>query len=571
MILQALTDYYDRKSTDPNGGIAPEGFEYKEIPFVIVLDDQGELVQIEDNRYQEGKQLRAKSFLVPQAEKRTAGVKANLLWDNAEYIFGICVKSKPERVEQQHQDFIDRIQLLGVDQDIGVNAVLQFLSSDHLMDALDKSPYALEIKESNPFMAFRLNSDNTLVCERKHVIDKIISIPVTGITDVCLISGKKEVLSNLQPSIKGVRGSNSTGGNLVSFNLAAFNSFGKTQGANAPIGSKSAFAYTTALNYLLRKDSTQKIQIGDASTVFWAEKKSHFESDFSSLFDEPTKDNPDRLTNTVKALFTALDTGAFPVEDKNNRFFVLGLSPNSARIAVRFWQVGTIEEFSIRIVNYFRDLELVHAPHQHDHLSIWRLLCSTALLEKSENIMPNLSGEWMRCIFAGLPYPDMLFQAVLRRIHAERIVSYERAAILKACLNRKARFQNHADEEMTVSLNKENKNPGYRLGRLFASLEKIQEEANPSINATIRDRYYSAVSGTPASVMPILMRLKNHHLAKLQTGRTIYFERLLGEILSEVSDFPSQLNLQDQGRFAIGYYHQRQAFFIKSAHLHEEE
>ena len=570
MILQALKNYYDRKAADPDGGIAPEGFEYREIPFVIVLDEKGNLVQIEDCRYQEGKRVRSKAFLVPQAEKRTVGVKSYLLWDNAEYIFGICVNGKAERVIKQHEDFIMRILKLGLEQDVGISAVQSFLSGKPI-DALEQSTHAAEIKETNPFMAFRLNSDNKLVCQRKNVIEKLLSFPMTGSKGVCLISGENDVLANLQPAIKGIRGANSTGANLVSFNLDAFNSFGKTQGANAQISAKSAFAYTTALNYLLGKDSAQKIQIGDTSTIFWAENKSYFENDFSSLFDEPPKDNPDRLTDTVKSLFKAVDSGVLPIDDAQNRFFVLGLSPNAARASVRFWHVGTIAEYSAHIIQHFSDLELQHAPHQRDHLSLWELLRSTALLGKSENIQPNLGGDWMRCILAGLPYPESLFQSTLRRIHAEHEVSYPRAKILKACLNRKTRFQNQSEKEMTVSLDKENKNPGYRLGRLFAALEKIQEGASSSINTTIRDRYYSAASGTPASVMPILMRLKNHHLAKLEKGRSIYFERLLGEIMNDVNDFPSQLNMQDQGRFAIGYYHQRQAFFTKSENLTQGE
>ncbi|HNE27447.1 MAG TPA: type I-C CRISPR-associated protein Cas8c/Csd1, partial [Pseudomonadales bacterium] len=201
---------------------------------------------------------------------------------------------------------------------------------------------------------------------------------------------------------------------------------------------------------------------------------------------------------------------------------------------------------------------------ERDHLSMWWLLSRIAAQEKTDNIPPNLAGDWMRAILAGLPYPDSLFQAALRRIQAERKVSYPRAAILKACLNRKQRFSHSSEKEITVSLDQENINIGYRMGRLFAVLEKIQEDAQPNINATIRDRYYSAASGTPASVMPILMRMKNHHLSKLpHKGQQVNYERLLGEILGEIKDFPNQLSLQDQGRFAIGYYHQRQDFFTK--------
>ena len=573
MILQALKDYYERKAADPEGGIAPDGFEQKEIPFVIVIDAEGQLVQIEDTRRQVGKQLRAKSFLVPQSEIRSSGIKACLLWDNAEYVLGVCAKkdSKPERVADQHKAFVQRIDELNLPQDEGVTAIRKFMQRDYFPD-LEASEYLALIKESNPFMTFRLNSDTQLVCERAAVVASILNATKEeGEQGICLISGEHSSLARLQPPVKGVRDTNTTGGSIVSFNLAAFNSYGKTQGWNAPIGSNSAFAYTTALNYLLRKDSRQKIQVGDATTVFWSDKETQLESDFSSLFDEPEKDNPDRLVEAVRALFRSVETGAMPVDDARSEFFVLGLSPNAARISIRFWQTGTISEFSQKLVQHFSDLNIVHAPHERDHLSIWWLLSRVSALGKSENIPPNLAGDWMRCILAGLPYPDSLFQAALRRVLTEREVSYPRAAIIKAYLNRKVRWQSQSqqltfktEKEMTVALDKENKNVGYCLGRLFATLEKIQEEAQPGINATIRDRYYASASGTPASVFPILMRLKNHHLGKLEKGRTIYFERQLADIVGTLQDFSAQLNLQDQGRFAIGYYHQRQAFFTKS-------
>ena len=571
MILQALKEYYERKAADPDSDIAPGGFEHKEIPFVIVIDEQGKLVQIEDTRRQVGKQLRAKRFLVPQSEIRAAGIKPYLLWDNAEYILGICAKkdSKPERVAEQHKAFIQRIEEMNLEADAGITAMLKFMRNDFLA-ALELSEHTATIKESNPFMAFRLNSDTQLICERKMVVDSILdTTKEDGKQGICLISGEQGGLARLQTPIKGVRDTNTTGGSIVSFNLSAFNSYGKTQGWNAPIGRNSTFAYSTALNYLLSKDSAQKIQVGDATTVFWSDKKTQLESDFSSLFDEPPKDNPDRLVEAVKALYRAIDTGVVPVED-GSRFFVLGLSPNAARISIRFWQTGTTSEFSQKLAQHFHDLNIVHASHERDHLSLWWLLSRVAVLGKTENIPPNLAGDWMRCILAGLPYPDTLYQAALRRVQTEREVTYPRVAIIKACLNRKTRFQlesqiqHSTGKEMAVSLDKENCNVGYRLGRLFATLEKVQEEAQPNINATIRDRYYASASGTPGSVMPIIMRLKNHHLGKLEKGRAIYFERQLAEIMGAINDFPAQLNLQDQGRFAIGYYHQRQAFFIKS-------
>lgn len=570
MILQALKEYYDRKASDPDGGIAPEGFEYKELPFVIVLDRDGNFIQIEDTRRQLGKKLRARAFLVPQSEKRTVGVKAFLLWDNAEYVFGVDTKGKPDRVSEQHKAFRERLDELQVD-DFGVSAVRTFLINDPVAN-LDASPLAAEIREANPFMSFRLNEDSCLVCERKAVVESICQLPASNDRAICLVTGETDAAANLQPAIKGVQGANTTGGNIVSFNLAPFNSFGKSQGKNAPIGEKATFSYATALNNLLGKDSTQKIRVGDATVVFWSDKKSHLEDEFGLFLDEPPKDNPDTLTNAVSALLKSVDAGVMPSEDKETKFFILGLAPNAARISIRFWHAGTVAEFSGRMAQHFRDLEICHAPHERDHLSMWWMLSRIAAQEKTDNIPPNLAGDWMRAILAGLPYPDSLFQAALRRIQAERKVSYPRAAILKACLNRRQIFSHSTEKEMTVSLDKENCNIGYRMGRLFAALEKIQEDAQPGINATIRDRYYSAASGTPASVMPILMRMKNHHLAKLpHKGQQVNYERLLGDILGEITDFPSQLSLQDQGRFAIGYYHQRQDFFTKHEPTNPEQ
>jgi len=468
--------------------------------------------------------------------------------------------------DKQHAAFIECIRKLDLDRDEGIAAILKFMDKNPI-NVIEKNAYVEEIKETNPFIAFRLNTDIGLVSERKEIIEKILAAANKNDkkTVMCMITGEHDAMANLHPPIKGVYGTNTTGGNIVSFNLDVFNSFGKKQGENAPISEKATFAYTTALNYLLRKDSRQKIQIGDTTRIFWSDRQSVLENNFSILFNEPPRDNPDALTEAVEALYKSVETGAMPIEDKQTRFFVLGLSPNAARISVRFWQIGTIAEFSQKIAQHFHDLEVEHAPYQKNYLPMWQMLKSIAVREDVKNIPPSLAGDWMRAILMGLPYPDALYQAVLRRIHAEKEVSYPRAAIIKAYLNRRAIFEHQPEKEIIMSLDKDNQNIGYRLGRLFATLEKIQSKAQPSINATIRDRYYSSVSRTPASVLPTLLRLKNHHLGKINKGSAIYFERLIGEILgNKVMDFPSQLNLQDQGRFAIGYYHQREAFFNKS-------
>jgi CRISPR-associated protein Csd1 len=318
---------------------------------------------------------------------------------------------------------------------------------------------------------------------------------------------------------------------------------------------------------LLGKGSRQRISIGDASTVFWSEKQTAFETDFSFFFKEPEKDNPDAGTQRVKALFESVKSGAYQEDDGDTRFYILGLAPNAARIAVRFWQIGTIAKFATRIRQYFEDFAIVKPPKEPEYYSIWRILVNIATQDKSENIQPNLAGDFMRAILEGTPYPATLLQAVLRRIHSdpEGRVKPVRAALIKAYLNRYYRFypnQNHKEVNMELDISQPS--IGYQLGRLFATLEKIQEEANPGINATIRERFYGAACATPVTVFTNLLRLKNHHLAKLDNkGRVIKFEQLLGEIMANLNDFPAHLDLHEQGRFAIGYYHQRQAFFAK--------
>ncbi len=546
------------------------GFETKAIPFVIEINAAGELVQIEDTRSSEGKKKIARNFLVPQGEKKTSGIAANLLWDNAEYVLGASCRGKPDRVQEQHAAFRARLDEISCQvDDQGLTAVRSFLGASNLA-GLEADPLWPEILETNPNISFRLSGDKELVCQRPAVRFALEGASLDTEEITCLVTGETDGFERLHTAIKGVWGAQTSGANIVSFNKDAFNSFGKAQGANAPVGKRAAFAYTTALNYLLSKESTQRIQVGDASTVFWSEKPTALEDAFADLFDEPPKDDPAKQTRAIEALFKAPQMGALTDDGGNTRFYVLGLAPNAARISVRFWLVGTVGEMATRIRQHFEDLNIIHASFEKPHLSLFRLLVSTATQGKSDNIPPNLAGEFMRAILAGLPYPHTLLQAAIRRIRAEREVSYPRAALIKACLNRQARYSPSNEKEIAVALDESNNNPGYRIGRLFAVLEKVQEEAvNPS--ATIRDRFYGAASSTPVTVFSNLMKLKNHHLAKLEEGRKRYFEKLIGQIMSDINDFPPHLSLADQGRFAIGYYHQRQAFFTKSESANKGE
>ncbi|MCU0835091.1 MAG: type I-C CRISPR-associated protein Cas8c/Csd1 [Chromatiaceae bacterium] len=586
MILQALADYYWRKQSDPDPAerLPAYGLEEKEIAFVIELDADGTLIGVGDTRTGEGKQRVGQRFLVPQGVKKTSGVAANLLWDNAEYLLGVPdpkkLESKRRDGEEKAADYLARLGEMRAafrakvealpepaKSDPGTRAVLAFLTGlDRAV--LESLPVWPDILSGAPLLSFRLHGDLDLVCQRSAVI----AIATRGGGDACdghcLLTGEAAPIERLHTAIKGVWGAQTSGANIVSFNLDAFRSYGKEKGENAPIGKPAAFAYTTALNNLLSKGSRQRLQVGDASTVFWAERPNDLENLVPDLFGEPGKDNPDAGTDALRALYTAVQSGRFAVGDGQDRFHVLGLAPNAARISIRFWETAPALELARRILRHFEALRIARGPRDPEHLSLFRLLAACAVQGKADNIPPTLGGDVMRAILQDLPYPATLLHATVLRCRAEQRVTYPRAAVIKAWLIRAGRVQRPAptpfEKEILPMLDPDNPSPAYRMGRLFAALEKIQEEASPSLNATIRDRYYGAASGTPVAVFPALLRLKNHHLGKLNPGRSVNLERLLGEILSEVHDFPTHLSMPDQGRFALGYYHQRQAFFTRS-------
>ena len=581
MILQALNDYYRRKCDDPDPAqrLPSFGLEQKEIPFLLEIDAQGKLVQLLDTRTPNGKKKIAQSFRVPQGVKKTSGVAANLLWDTLEYVLGVDTKGKPERVVEQHAAFRQRITALpaSAQEDAGIQAVQRFFDSVDLA-ALQVQLAWADALESNSVLSFRLHGDVNLVCQRPAVIQAALNVPASSDERLamCLVTGEQAPVERLHASIKGVWGAQTSGANIVSFNARAFESYGKTerQGENAPVSKAVAFAYTTALNHLLRKDSPQRLQIGDASTVFWADKASNLETAVPDIFGEVPKDDPDAGTRAVQTLLNAVHQEHGPSsQDDGNRFHILGLAPNAARISIRFYYCLRLPELGKRIEQHFKDLEMVRSSHGHDpqYPSLFRLLTAVAVQNKADNIPPNLGGSIVDSIFAGenVPYPALWLNTAVARCRAEQNVTYIRAASIKACLNRQIRrasihpTQLNTEKEFTPMLDLANISPGYRMGRLFAVLEKIQEEASPGLNATIRDRYYGAASSTPVAVFTTLLRLKNAHLKKLSTARNAYFEKLLGEVLSPVSDFPKHLVLPDQGRFALGYYHQRQDFFTK--------
>jgi CRISPR-associated protein Csd1 len=572
MILQALYEYYQKKAEVGSSDAAPRGFQWKGIPFLIVIDRDGRFVRIEDTQERNGNRLKAKSFLVPLAPIRAGAViRPGLLWDQLEYAVGANPRGRKD-VEKRFRSFKARLnEELSQISDPLLDALKTFLTdrpSEQIAAALSSDEWE-KLQAKNPFVTFRVEGEATIP---EVLFDRLrnreIKKPEASAELFCPVTGDRGQVPSLHSKIKGVWGGLTQGGTLVSFNLDAFESFGKTQNNNAQMSEIAAEGYTKALNMLLESE-TNRLQLGDASTVFWAQMKdSFFEKNVKSFFFALGKerDDPDRDAPDARAKLLSIISG-MPPEEMETKFFILGLSPNAARISVRFWHQGTVGEFCKLMRKHFDDIDIIAPSFDQCRMSLQYLLGSTVRDWKSEDIPPNLTGNVIRAVLNGSPYPETFANQCLRRVRAERDVTRVRASILKACLNRKLRISKRNNEkEMTVALDPSNTNVGYRLGRLFAVLEKIQEDANPGINATIRDRFYGAASSNPVAVFPQLLKLKNHHLSKMENqGFKIAHEKRLAEIIDGLSPaMPAHLVMDDQARFAIGYYHQRQALFTSN-------
>ena len=565
-ILHSLTGLHDR--LEFNGRAPSFGFSRENISYTIVLSSEGSLSNVLDLRDTSGKTPRPSRREVPRSVKRTGQPTPNFLWDKTSFVLGAGT-SESSRVLREHAAFKDfHERLLASSSDAGARALLRFLRGWRV-EEYDDLPHAQEMLDTN--IVFSLEDQMQFLHEQSPV-RQIWSNHLAaeqGASDLCLVTGEHASIARLHPSVKGVAGAQGSGASIVSFDKDAFKSFGKERGANAPVSEHAAFAYTTSLNTLLERGSRQRIRLGDATTLFWADasgneaKATAAEGCFLDFFSDPPTDEEEatKLRDKLEAVAQGRPLAEVdPKVDEDTRFFVLGLAPNAARLSIRFWYEDSIGAISRRIGEHWRDLNLEPRP--------WRtapsarcLLYETAVQRKAENIPPTLTGAVMRAILSGGRYPRSLLNAVVVRMRTDKEITGLRTAICKASLARDYRL-GFEEENVPVSLNPDETNPAYRLGRLFAVYESVQRAALGGVNATIKDRFFAAASATPASVFPLLERNASNHIASLRKGDkgglAHWFETEIDSIFSGVdSTFPRSLRLEDQGRFAIGYHHQR--------------
>lgn len=553
MILKALYDYYNRCE-----GLSAKGLEQKEIGYLIVIDKDGAFVRIE-SRMKDKKT--AQTFLVLQTIKRSGRKYApNILWDNYEYVIGGADESA-----KKHNTFIRMIEKLKeqVSSDRYLNAISEFYKKNEKLEDIIKNDVLYEeMHKSKKNISFLLQGESKIAAENEKVWNLILNQSADdGISGICLVTGKKDSVARLHTTIKLTKDT----GPLVSFKTdRGYDSYGKEQGYNAQISGDAEFAYTTALNAMLQKGSHNKFSVGNRTFVFWASSNSEAaEQTEGSLFDllgytEEEVDDPNAKIEQVRKVFKAIYSGSLKTS-LEDRFYILGLAPNSARIAVVYWSECSLKEFAGKILCHFKNMEIKDTRiDKKPYMGIKSMLAAVTLNGKQSEATPNLPEAVVKSIFQGTPYPFTLFSACIRRIRAESgnkdAIRIARMAIIKAYLNR----INDNNKKIETMLDKSNTNQGYLCGRLFAVLENLQYAANKQ--DSIRSGYMNAASSTPSAVYPTILKLSNSHYSKLakdKKGLAIYFDNQKKEIMAQISDFPDTLDLSDQGRFFLGYYHQK--------------
>ncbi|WP_066716725.1 type I-C CRISPR-associated protein Cas8c/Csd1 [Clostridium sp. Marseille-P299] len=590
MLLQSLVKYYEILSEDEDYNIPQQGFGNVKVSFALNISKEGELLNMVPLKVpsKTTKKLVAQNMIVPEPVTRSSGVSPNFLCDNSSYVFGFDNKGKPKRSIECFEAFKKlHMDILGNVDCIEARAVINFLNNWDVRYSVDNGivrEYLDDIYGGANFV-FIVDNMSHYVHQNEEIKRAWMKYKnsTESVIKNCLVTGKKSAIARLHPIIKGINGGQAMGNSLVSFNAKAYESYGNedSQGFNSPVSEYAAFAYGTVLNHLL-EDKAHRLTIGDSTVVYWAESpKSIFQDMMSFMLEPHSKEKIDSddeeyivdlsAAKEVRGILERISEGKkIDIDslciDKNVQFYILGLSPNAARISVRFFIQNSFGKVTENIIKHYENLA-IEKQYESDKnwLSIWGILNETVSPNsRDKSASPLLSGSVMRAILEGSSYPTELFHAVMIRIRAEGNINYNKAGIIKAYLTRCKNY-NKYKEVLTLSLNNESTNKAYVLGRLFAILEKVQQDANPGINTTIKDRYFTSACATPANVFPILLKLSNHHISKAEYGKNSE-NRIRGvmDLLSvNENPFPKQLPLEEQGIFVLGYYHQKNAFYKK--------
>lgn len=572
MILQALVKHYETLAED--GKVSRRGWCHAKVSFALNLAEDGRLkgvVDLKKEEYRGKKQVWVPSLIeVPEMVARSSGVSSNFLCDNSKYLLGIDKEGTNQRVldcfqaaKEKHIDILENI------HNNMAEAIKKFFSTWEPERA--KEHYELqelwdEITEGANLI-FCMGGDYAQDDPDIRKAWMQANESNSGESDgICLVTGNRAEIARIHSTVKGVPGAQSSGAALVSFNAPAFESYGKEQSYNAPVGKYAAFAYTTALNYLLSQRE-YTFQLGDTMVVFWAENGDKIYQDAFCWSVDPQPDNQEVMKGIFDALKEHRAVAVDDIElDTNQRFCIMGLAPNAARLSVRFFYQDCFGSILSNIAKHYERMEIVKPSwEERKYLGVWQMLQET-VNQKSKEKKPvsNMAAMVLQAILSGGKYPVSLYSNLMIRIRSEQgRVTWGRAAIIKAYLIRNSVME---EGEKYMGVNEENHDTAYVLGRVFSVLEAIQEEANPGINATIRDRYFNAACATPASVFPVLMKLKNSHVKKIETSKKsfkIYYENLLTQFMGSIEEFPKRMTLEEQGRFILGYYHQVQKRYEK--------
>lgn len=577
MILQSLMQYYESLAEEEK--VPRMGWCHAKVSCAIDLNEDGQVKAIIPLKVSEmfGKKevLVPQQMNVPQMVVRSSGISANFLCDNSKYMLGIDSTGTSQRIKECFLAARDKhCSILQDSKGRMAKAIIRYFETWN-PDNADVNPVIKahwEDLTDGGNLIFCMESDYAQEDEEIKKIWNIYQDNNSGLVDgICLVTGEKAEISRIHRGIKGVPGAQSSGAALVSFNAPAFESYGKEQSYNAPVGKYAEFAYTTALNYLL-SEKKYTFQLGDSMVVYWAESAQTQYQDILKNFFNSSIDNQKELEKIFGNLKNGLAVDIDDVKiDLNQRFYILCLAPNAARLSIRFFYENSFGNILKNLSDHYERMAIVKPEWEKEYLSIQEMLMETGNNKlKDKKLVSNMASLVLRDILMDDRYPTGLYTEVLARIRAEQGgITYGRAAIIKAYL---IKNYNMKEGEKYMGLNENCNEQAYVLGRLFAVLELIQKDANPGINSTIKDRYFNSACATPASVFPILIKLKNSHLKKIERGSTglkIQYEKTITELMGKLNmaetqiGFPRRLSLEEQGKFMLGYYHQVQKRYEK--------